>query len=88
MEKTSSKCSSIEEQLPQQQPPFAEEMAGVVFTDSLSGEEVKESSTTTSTVSFERTPLDKCTELANKVSVMIAAFPTEQIKYRGHALSL
>ncbi|KAG0070888.1 hypothetical protein BGZ89_012163 [Linnemannia elongata] len=31
---------------------------------------------------------DKCTALANKISLMIDASTTEQIKYRGHTLSL
>ncbi|KAH7048575.1 hypothetical protein BKA57DRAFT_513470 [Linnemannia elongata] len=63
-------------------------MEGVIFTDSMSGGAKMESLTTTSAAMVERTPLDKCTELANKISLMIDAFTTEQIKYKGHTLSL
>ncbi|OAQ32431.1 hypothetical protein K457DRAFT_1886713 [Linnemannia elongata AG-77] len=63
-------------------------MEGVIFTDSMSGGAKMESLTTTSAAMVERTPLDKCTELANKISLMIDAFTTEQIKYKGHTFSL
>ncbi|KAF9315588.1 hypothetical protein BGZ91_005744, partial [Linnemannia elongata] len=63
-------------------------MEGVIFTDSMSGGAKMESLTTSSAAMVERTPLDKCTELANKISLMIDAFTTEQIKYKGHTLSL
>ncbi|KAK5799715.1 hypothetical protein F5H01DRAFT_326496 [Linnemannia elongata] len=88
VERTSSNSSSGGQQLQKQQSPFAEAMEGVIFTDSMSGGAEMESLTTTSAAMVERTPLDKCTELASKISLMIDAFTTEQIKYKGHTLSL
>jgi hypothetical protein len=76
---------------PQHLQTLAEEMEGIVFTDRTTsggrggGAEVEPSSM--SGVAVERTPLDKCTEVANKVSRIIDSFTSEQIKYNGHSLS-
>ncbi|KAF9908682.1 hypothetical protein EC991_009610 [Linnemannia zychae] len=71
---------------------FAEEMEGVVsFSGMKRGgimqQQQSETMTNATALTIERTPLDKCTELANEVSTMIEAFSDEMIKYRGHAFA-
>ncbi|KAG0289393.1 hypothetical protein BGZ96_007064 [Linnemannia gamsii] len=84
MESTSSSGSSSGPL--QQLQTLAEEMEGVVFTDRMTGRGTVVESSSASAVA-ERTPLDKCTELANRVSKLIDTFTSEQIKYKGHTLS-